>query len=249
MKQKNTNMSLQVIYFLIAAFLSTYSFAKEKEQINLLLEKAKNGDLVATYKLGLIFYNGNNVTRDLKKAEIWFHEAAQKGKTEAYFYLGELYFKKQKYFKAAKWFKKSAKTGEVNAQFYLGLMHMKGHGVQKDYYKAIKLYKIAANKGNARAQCSLGTLYSLGLTSVSFSFFLDRGLPLPKDSWNLKAALILYRQSAKQGYNIAQYKLGKIYLAGKGIPRDIVKAKKWISKAAENGNEEAKRLIHIINDL
>ena len=45
-----------------------------------------------------------------------------------------------------------------------------------------------------------------------------------------------YRKAAKQGYNDAQYRLGRAYEHGSGVPRDVREAVKWYRKAAEQGN-------------
>ena len=47
--------------------------------------------------------------------------------------------------------------------------------------------------------------------------------------------------SAEQGYARAQFYLGHMYIYGKGVSRDKVEAVKWYRKAAEQGDEEAKK--------
>ena len=54
-------------------------------------------------------------------------------------------------------------------------------------------------------------------------------------------ALYLLEQSAKQGNQDAQYKLGVCYYKGEGVERDYVKAVEWLEKAAEQGNAEAQK--------
>ena len=43
------------------------------------------------------------------------------------------------------------------------------------------------------------------------------------------------------------YHLGEMYLDGKGVEKDIKKAKKWIQKAAEQGHAEAKDTLNGLN--
>ena len=52
-----------------------------------------------------------------------------------------------------------------------------------------------------------------------------------------------YFKNAEQNNVCAQYNLGFCYKNGQGVQRDISKAKYWFTKAAENGNEEAKKLL------
>ncbi|MBU1682515.1 sel1 repeat family protein [Patescibacteria group bacterium] len=49
-------------------------------------------------------------------------------------------------------------------------------------------------------------------------------------------ALKVWEKLAKQGDAGAQYSLGKMYFAGKGVPQDKEKAIKWFTTAAENGD-------------
>ena len=50
----------------------------------------------------------------------------------------------------------------------------------------------------------------------------------------------LFRKSAEQGYVSPQFNLGVMYETWQGVPEDKAGATKWIRKAAEQGNEDAK---------
>jgi TPR repeat protein len=56
-------------------------------------------------------------------------------------------------------------------------------------------------------------------------------------------ALRIIRPMARKGYARAQFKLGLIYVRGNGVPQDYGEALRWYRKAAEQGNEDAKRAI------
>ncbi len=45
----------------------------------------------------------------------------------------------------------------------------------------------------------------------------------------------LYKHDAEQGQVEAQYKLGTMYHAGRGVPQDYAEAVKWYRRAAEQG--------------
>ena len=47
------------------------------------------------------------------------------------------------------------------------------------------------------------------------------------------------QKAAEQGDSKAQYNLGLMYAAGRGVPKDEPKAVEWWQKAAEQGNTEA----------
>lgn len=48
------------------------------------------------------------------------------------------------------------------------------------------------------------------------------------------SAVYAWRQSAEQGDARSQYRLGKMYETGRGVPRDLAKAFKWYSLAADS---------------
>ena len=52
-----------------------------------------------------------------------------------------------------------------------------------------------------------------------------------------------YRLAAEQGDADAQYRLGIMYLNGRGVPQDDVVAVKWSHKAAEQGDADAQSLL------
>ena len=49
-----------------------------------------------------------------------------------------------------------------------------------------------------------------------------------------------YRMAAEQGDMQAQHSLGKMYELGHGVPKDMTEATKWIRKAADQGDADAK---------
>jgi uncharacterized protein len=58
---------------------------------------------------------------------------------------------------------------------------------------------------------------------------------------NGKESIRWLTEAANRGYAPAEYELGRIYLYGRGIPADYVKALLWESKAAEQGDPRAQR--------
>jgi uncharacterized protein len=48
------------------------------------------------------------------------------------------------------------------------------------------------------------------------------------------------RKAAEQGHATAQYYLGREYYTGQGVEKDLAEAVKWFSKAAEQGNQDAR---------
>jgi TPR repeat protein len=48
---------------------------------------------------------------------------------------------------------------------------------------------------------------------------------------------------AEKGSDPAQYTVGMRYLEGKGVPKDLKKARKWLTESAKQGNAEAKKAL------
>ena len=51
---------------------------------------------------------------------------------------------------------------------------------------------------------------------------------------------MLYEESAKGGYEKAQYNIGVCYKEGIGVQKNKIKAKKWLQLALKNGYEGAR---------
>ena len=74
---------------------------------------AEQGDAVAQFNLGVLYYNGDGVPQDYKEAVEWLTKAAEQGFSDAQSKLGWMYLEgesvPQDYEKAAKWLLKSTK--------------------------------------------------------------------------------------------------------------------------------------------
>ncbi|HRD49157.1 MAG: sel1 repeat family protein [Candidatus Competibacter sp.] len=95
-----------------------------------------------------------------------------------------------------------------------------------NYQEAFKWYLKAANQGYAPAQVNLGALYA-------------EGHGVPQD---FQEALAWYHKAAGQGYALAQFNLGVMCIAGQGgISKDHMMAYVWFSRAAMQGDEDARQ--------
>ena len=141
------------------------------------------------------------------------------------FLLGKAYYQRHltytDYSLAMKHFKQ-AKTAK--SYYYIAQMYQKGLGVKKNIDEAIRYYKLSDTK---EAKYELAKMY------VDGKYVLK----------NPDLALELLKSSAKEGYNKAQFLLGKLYLNDNEIVnKDLRKAAKWLYLSAQNGNKEAKEL-------
>jgi TPR repeat protein len=89
----------------------------------------------------------------------------------------------------------------------------------------IELYKISqkAMDGNPKAMCEFGTMY------------MKEGYWIVQSD---KDALEWWLKSAELGYAPCQFSVGSAYLIGKGVEKDLSKAKFWLYKAKEGTNEK-----------
>jgi TPR repeat protein len=62
-----------------------------KDRLERTQKAAEEGDFLAQCLLGLMYYNGNGVSRDYKEAEKWLRRAALCGYASAQFNLGLMY--------------------------------------------------------------------------------------------------------------------------------------------------------------
>lgn len=119
-------------------------------------ESAINGDSSSQDKLGLAYFNGNDVPKSGLEAYKWFKKAAEQDCANAQFYLGFIYavgFGVEKsYPEAINWFRLAADQGNYEAQYYLGILFEEGKGVEQSYSESVKWYRLAADQGYAVAE-------------------------------------------------------------------------------------------------
>lgn len=111
----------------------------------------------------------------------------------------------------------AAENGNADAEQALGWAYSNGLGVERNYAEAMTWYGRAAKQGHAGAQVNLAILHDDGL-----------GVPAPDP----RRAAELFGEAAEAGSPEAQNALGRMYKAGRGVPRDLQKATIWLERAA-----------------
>ena len=168
------------------------------QNIQQMLDAAKKGDSLEQYRVGTMYYRGQEVPQNYKKAAMWFAKAAEQGVSLAQVSIGIMYYKglgvPQDYKKAAVWLTKAAEQGNINAQVGISTMYCKGLGVPQDYKKAAVWFTKAAEQGVSVAQVCIGAMYY-------------KGLGVPQD---YKKAGMWFAKAAKQGNAQAQDILDKL---------------------------------------
>ena len=151
---------------------------------------------------------------------------------EASYYLGMHYYyglaTKSKYDLAYKAFKRSWEGLYPEGIYMLGRLYETGRGVDKNLKQAINLYQAA--KDSERAKLRLAIMY-------------EEGIGCEK---NTIKAIKLYNELQKLGNDFAMYKIGRFYLQGKGLKKDLNNGYKWLNKALNKGNLLAMNYFRLI---
>lgn len=116
------------------------------------LKLAESGNPIEQFRVGIHYYYGTSVTKDLKKAVKWFKSSAEQGYIYAETSLGICYRKGEgiliNYIEAVKLFEHAAAHGDIVAIYNLAICYYYGQGVIKDYQKSAELFRQASEYGN-----------------------------------------------------------------------------------------------------
>ena len=124
---------------------------------------------VANFKLGIIYYRGDIVKKDIKKAVNYFKTASKKGHIKAKYNLAVIYAnKKSKYYdpyNAFLLFKEAANSGHAAAANRVGMFYMEGEeGATKvNQLEAFRWFRKAHDGGDLAGSCHLGLQYLFGI--------------------------------------------------------------------------------------
>ena len=146
--------------------LSAYR-GKQFSQAAELYQKACNGgERKGCHDLGLMYYRGEGMTKDLNRAADLFKRACDAGGSGGCQDLGLMYSRGEGVAKdlnrAADLFKRACDAGVAPGCTDLGLMYYKGEGEAKDLLHAADLYKRACDAGGSGGCLNLGSMYSRG---------------------------------------------------------------------------------------
>ena len=196
-------------------------------------KQAEQGNSTGQYNLGLAYWQGDGINKDLKEAESWFTKAAQQENIEAYSALGGVYMQMENYQKSIEFYELAVDKGSASAECILGEIYYHGlyseFGIDKDYNKAFILIKKAAIRiltgasNHAKAQCLLGHMY----------------INAHGTEQNFEEGLVWLKRSAAHGYADAEATIGMIYKKGLGVKQDFNEALTWFEKAGAQGHLKA----------
>ncbi len=117
----------------------------------------------------------------------------------------------------------NARAGDTEAQYELGVMYLKGQGVEQDREQALLWLQKASDGGDQQATSKLGRVKK------------------EQEKFEELSA------SAQTGDIDAQYDVAMMYLKGRGVRQSGKQARKWLGKAAEQGDARAITRLGIVN--
>lgn len=133
--------------------------------IEVLVKLANEGNPLAQFRLGGLYYHGHGVTEDENMAIYWWKKSAANGNAEAMYQIAHAYLFGNTAARsvadpdreAAIWYFQAASAGHAEAAYTLGLLFLAGKGVVEDRNEAIRWFRSASNKGHAEARKALET--------------------------------------------------------------------------------------------
>lgn len=195
---------------------------KSDEELDSLKNLAKSGCAEAQFKLGLFYYFGGQIAKDVTKALDLWKQAAIQGYVNAQIRMGQAYYKGHGVTKNEKeaiaWWLKAAEQGSVEAMELVASCEGRG------------LLSLVLKKGRDKKE-----------KVVTNDFRLDEEkLSRSKEA---EEAIKWWRKAAEHGSLSAQMRMAEAYYVGFGVQENIDEAKKWWALAAEQGNVIAKKYL------
>ena len=216
--------------------MGAYYYSKKNytQAIEWYTQAADMGSTTAMYKLGVMYYYGDVVAKDIGAALNWLLKSANAGDVYAmydyaYVFLENDYAEiavNNRYAESFDEYLEAAENGDPVAMCNVAYMYDYGYGgISVDKNAALDWYIKAAELGDAVAMYSLGSrnLYSISIGydgSVNFEGIDEQAL-----EWLLKAAEL--------GNYDAMNAIANMYNDGRGVEKDTEEANKWWSQASK----------------
>ena len=233
------NMSIEYgnldLYFKVGKIYESLGLIDKAIQI---YERGSNEeDLMCTQRLGIMYYNGEGVSRDLNKAIVYMRAAADKKAPHAMYVLGIAYLRLNKFKDkteevAKNLLKEAYKLKSPYAAEYLALISINEYkeGKKIDENKLLEYVNFAIENG------VIDSIYQYG-------YMYEDGIAVSKDK---EKAYYYYSLAAENNCIKAMVKLGQWHLRGTYVNQNINLAISWYEKAAEKNDIDAmEKLIEI----
>ncbi len=141
------------------AGIQAYQAGDFSRALGILEQAAERGDADAQYGLGVFYFEGKAVPKDLLQSKRWFLAAAKQGHINAQFNLGNAYIYGRGVAmdpgKAAHWWRKAALKGSPNACYNLGTYYLERNNTAAERELGIAWLRAAAERGWEQARIIL----------------------------------------------------------------------------------------------
>ena len=224
--------------------------------------EARATDPASMFAVAKLYGSGNGVPEDDAKALAWYRKAAALGYSDAQINLvamaTRIYGDKLNPALAVEWMQKAADQGNPVAETKMADWYRDGWGVEKDEARAVALDYAAALQGYAEAESDYGAARRDAGDTADAVVWLQKAAEHGDGFGAYRLCLLYYdanddahglplcRQAAAQELPAAQDTMGRIYLYGKGVPRDEGQALAWFRKSADQGYYDAQYMLGLM---
>jgi TPR repeat protein len=219
-------------------------------------ESAADGNLSASFNLGLLLSKGIGGPVDAKRAVRLFRRVAEAGLAIGQHNLALAYYSGNGIVKdneqARIWWERAARQGHTTAQFNLGALLWNGDGVYKDPNEAAKWFRKASDAGNLQARTFLDTIMKQEVVSSPLEPLdtpttdpnpvISALLEKAANAYQLQdfeIAFSLWNEAAELKNAIAQYQLARLYREGWGTSQDLSRAYQYTERSARQNLAQA----------
>ena len=203
--------------------------------IELYKDCAENdSDSFSMFRLGSIYFNGNGVEKNTVLGLQYLDHAAKSGNKYAKITMAGIYSNGDNEFydmnKAIRLYKDCAENEndpDTFSMYRLGAIYLKGKGVEKDIELGLHYLNNAIDGGNSFAKITLADFYA----------------DSTHDMYDIAKAIQLYKDCAEnedEPDTFSMYRLGAIYIKGKGVEKNIELGLHYLNNAIDGGNSFAK---------
>ncbi|AVL94339.1 putative Sel1-like repeat-containing protein [Megavirus vitis] len=195
-------------------FLLFFDYDEYYSIFNVLFENiklvAKNGDSMAQYNVGQMYYKGLSTKKNIQKAIKWITKSANQNNKYGLINLARFYEDGDGVLldidRAIQLLEQAAIQNLPSAQYYLGKIYVNKDS--PDYILAYKYYQQAANQNHSSAQYWVSVFYKTG--------------HIVKKDYQM--AIHWLTLAVNQGLNIAKIKLAEMYMKSTFVEQDYFKA-------------------------
>ena len=217
-------------------------------------QSAQLGNPRGELSLSQAYMMGRGTDYDVEAAMEWFHKAEDHGNPEAE-KVRELYpqlmlmmamdmlGKGEKSGRpdpvlGAKYMQHAAEFGNAAAQHFLGVMLVNGNKIEQDFEKGIEWIRKAKENGNEQAAESLAKYDRPEVYHIAANKEFAK-----KDKADKEKIFRLLKHAAECGYAPAMGNYGYFLVLGLGGELDYNAGMSWLKKAADQGDENARKTL------